>query len=1026
MLSFTPSDLGFVRRVFQNRALMAFLVLFFCCPIPWAKAITTSTCGPFTVSFYGSGESYTDSQGTTYTGSTNWTSTEMDDVASMIQVWDSGILNAAGPRQIKLNLMWNDITGGDFLGISSSFYTGNNTTAWTNAERLWRTGVDVSNPSYPDVFIRFDSTTSWNFGLGAPSSSTWDFRSTVTHEIGHALGFFSTYISKTDSPDYDKWSNYGITAWDSHLRDTITGNNAPIANGYGTQGNFNQTANPVYFDGTNANAANGGNRAAIYAPSSYVSGSSLTHLNESTFSSALMSPALYDGEMVRQPTYLEWQMMRDMGWNLDTSTKAWTNGEGDLQWASDNNWTAYGTPLAIQTAAITNSGLSSGATIILGGNYPVGSLSFNTTTTFSIGGTEGTLTIATGVVTRSASSSGTQTIARPIALGANAIWDLGGSGSLNVSQGISGNYSLEKRGAGTLNLSGANTYTGTTRVQNGEMIISGGSTASTAFDVYAGKTLSFSGGNYSMGGATFTNAGTININGGTVTFNAATSISGTVNFSSGTIAGTDLLTFTNPLSWTGGTMSGSGTTKLQLGMNVSSGGTLTLNGRTLLNVGTTTFSANTLHGKNGAIINNQSGATVELLGSNDFIQDSGTLSRITNAGTFRKKTSAGIINIGFALDNTGTVQVQTGTLNLAGGGSSTGTFSVSPGAFLAFKGGTHYLGGATFGNSGEIDINGATAAFNAATLVPGTVNFSSGTLSGTGTVTFSGPLTWTNGTMSGSGTQTTNAQGGIIFSGGGDPLLNGRILNNSGTATFSSNTYLFGSNGAVVNNLSTALIDLRGVNYIWDYGDAAPTLNNYGTLRKSADTGDIGISFDMNNIGTVDVQSGGLSFQDVVTQLAGGTLTGGTWNVRSNAQLDFDLGGYITTNQGNVTLDGPGSTFYEIDPLADNRGGFSVLGGRNFTTFGNLANSGALTVGAGSYFSVNGDLTGTGTIAVSGQLMADSIVQNTLTIRSGGRVTIRPIAGGTLGREVINAVPEPGTIILLLMAGAALLLYKMR
>ena len=68
-------------------------------------------------------------------------------------------------------------------------------------------------------------------------------------------------------------------------------------------------------------------------------------------------------------------------------------------------------------------------------------------------------------------------------------------------------------------------------------------------------------------------------------------------------------------------MSGSGTTTVQAGIAISGSGTLLLDARTLNNAGTTTFSANNLHGKNGAIFNNQLGATVNIQGYNNFVNN---------------------------------------------------------------------------------------------------------------------------------------------------------------------------------------------------------------------------------------------------------------------------------------------------------------------------------------------------------------------------------------------------------------------
>ena len=54
----------------------------------------------------------------------------MDDVGAMLRMWDNGIANSAGPRQIKLALMWYPLAN-RALGDTINYFTGNGTTAAT-------------------------------------------------------------------------------------------------------------------------------------------------------------------------------------------------------------------------------------------------------------------------------------------------------------------------------------------------------------------------------------------------------------------------------------------------------------------------------------------------------------------------------------------------------------------------------------------------------------------------------------------------------------------------------------------------------------------------------------------------------------------------------------------------------------------------------------------------------------------------------------------------------------------------------
>jgi autotransporter-associated beta strand protein len=175
-----------------------------------------------------------------------------------------------------------------------------------------------------------------------------------------------------------------------------------------------------------------------------------------------------------------------------TGGAGWTNTAATSKWTDATNWNPSGAPGSSTDAFFASTGLTSGGTVNLNGNQTARSLAIQGTINFTLGG-GGNLTLSSGYLTRAPGASGTQTISQPVVLGANGMWYIAGAGQLNVSGAIGGAYSLEKLGAGTLRLSGTNTYgqgtivaAGTLIVANANAILSGsnltvGSNAQSAF-----------------------------------------------------------------------------------------------------------------------------------------------------------------------------------------------------------------------------------------------------------------------------------------------------------------------------------------------------------------------------------------------------------------------------------------------------------------------------------------------------------------------------------------------------------------
>ena len=174
-------------------------------------------------------------------------------------------------------------------------------------------------------------------------------------------------------------------------------------------------------------------------------------------------------------------------------------------WSHDNGTTeltASSAPVSLTSAgqALYQLQLSTANAITLADAANVYNLIWNTTNAVSLSGS--VLTLRSGNLSRNdvTGAEGIQSISSDLVLGASGSWTVNSSdGQLAVSGVVSdgGNtYGIEKTGAGSLNLSGANTYAGTTAVSAGTLVVSnvsGSGTGTDAVSVASGATLSGTG-----------------------------------------------------------------------------------------------------------------------------------------------------------------------------------------------------------------------------------------------------------------------------------------------------------------------------------------------------------------------------------------------------------------------------------------------------------------------------------------------------------------------------------------------------
>ena len=527
-----------------------------------------------------------------------------------------------------------------------------------------------------------------------------------------------------------------------------------------------------------------------------------------------------------------------------------------------------------------------------------------------------------------------QSTARAITLGApGGGFDIADAANVfTVSQALGGTGSLTKLGAGTLVLTGANTYSGGTTIGAGTL--QGDATslqgniadnASLVFNqgtagTFAGA-ISGTGSLTKIGSGTLTLSGANSYSGGTTI--AAGALQGDASSLQGSIADNASLIFNQGANGTfNGTISGTGSlTKL-------GAGTLTLNGANSYSGGTT-ISAGALQGD-----------TTSLQGN---IADNASL--IFNQGT------AG--SFGGVISGSGSVtKLGGGTLTLSGANTYSGGTTISAGAL---QGDTTSLQGNIADNASLIFNQGANGSFGGAISGTGSL-----TKLGAGTLTLSGANTYSGGTTISAGAlqgDTTSLQGNIadnaslIFNQGAAGSFGGAISGTgsltklgAGTLTLSgANTYSGGTTisagalqgdttslqGNIADNAS--LIFNQNTNGMFN-----GTLSGSGSLLKSG-TGSLTLNGANPFAGATTVSAGMLVVGD--NSHAGATLAGAV-TVNSGATLAgigtigaLDLSGTVAPGNITGTLSVTGNAVfrtgssYQVGATAAGQSSRIVIGG---------------------------------------------------------------------------------------------------
>ncbi|EAA9316063.1 AIDA autotransporter-like protein ShdA [Salmonella enterica subsp. enterica] len=554
---------------------------------------------------------------------------------------------------------------------------------------------------------------------------------------------------------------------------------------------------------------------------------------------------------------------------------------------------------------------------------------------------------------------------------------------------IGGSGQVEKSGDGTLTLSGSNTYTGGTTINDGTLI-------ATSVDA--------------LGSGDVTDNATLALNTGG-TFDNAISGSGQVVKS-----GDDVLTLSGANSYSGGTLISDGTL---VASNVEALGSGDVTNDAVLELNTGGTFDNTISGSgrvvksgDGALTlsgaNSYSGGTlisdgtliagrVDVLGSGD-VTDNATL-ELNTGGTFDNaisgsgqvvKSGDDVLTLSGANSYSGGTLISDGTL-VASNVEALGTGDVTDNATLEMNTGGDFIN--NIGGTGRVEKSGDDAL-----TLSGSNTYTGGTTINDGT------LIATSVDALGSGDVTNNAV--LELNTGGDFINNiggtGRVeksgdetLTLSGSNTYTGGTLISGGTLVATNVEALGTGDVTD-NAVLELNTGGDFINNIGGTGRVEKSGDDTLTLSGSNSYT-----GG-------TLISSGTLVAtnvdalGSGDVTDNATLELNTGGtFDNAISGSGQVVKSGDETLTLSGANSYTGGTLISGGTLVATSVEALGSGDVTDNAVLELNTGG--TFDNAISGSGQVVKSG--DKTLTLSGANSYTGgTTISGGTLVASNVEAL----------------------
>ena len=248
----------------------------------------------------------------TYNNFPDWAKKE---VQESLDIWAANFRSSVA---ITVDATWERSKSENILGSArggsyfSSFAGAPDPALWyvsALANALAGKDLDKNNP---EIIIQVNSQAPWNSrGDAKPTRSEYDLKSVFLHEVGHGLGFSS---NDSYEPTFGVGTLSMPTPFDAYLQTSDGKRLADLPSPSKELGTALTTS--LVWSGALGIKANGGVKPKMFTPAIYESGSSISHLDESTFTNSVldtvMTPRLDTSEVFVGPGPLMLAMMEDL------------------------------------------------------------------------------------------------------------------------------------------------------------------------------------------------------------------------------------------------------------------------------------------------------------------------------------------------------------------------------------------------------------------------------------------------------------------------------------------------------------------------------------------------------------------------------------------------------------------------------------------------------------------------------------------------------------------------------------------